>query len=145
MYESSIEIRVRYGETDQMGYVYYGNYALYYEEGRTSAIRQIGVTYKNLEEIGIMMPVMEFNIQYFRPAFYDEVLTVKSQIKEIAADDTEVFFHSEIYNEAGKKLNASVVKLAFVDAQTRRKTQIPDLLFQALAPYFQEPSQNELK
>lgn len=137
MYESSIQIRVRYGETDQMSYVYYGNYALYYEEGRTHAIRAIGVTYKSLEAIGIMMPVMEFNIQYLRPAFYDELLTVKSQIRSLAADDTEVVFHSEIYNEAGKKVNQCQIKLAFVDAQSRRKTTIPDMLYQALKPYFE--------
>lgn len=137
MYEARTQIRVRYGETDQMGYVYYGNYALYYEEGRTSAIRSLGVTYKNLEEIGIMMPVMNINITYFRPAYYDELLTVKSTIRNLSKEDTEVTFHSEIYNEAGKKLNESSIKLAFVDAATRRKTGVPELLYDQLKDFFE--------
>ncbi|MBX9448548.1 MAG: acyl-CoA thioesterase [Taibaiella sp.] len=137
MYEASTQVRVRYGETDQMGYVYYGNYALYYEEGRTSAIRFLGVTYKNLEEIGIMMPVMNINITYFRPAYYDELLTVKSTIRNLSKEDTEVTFHSEIYNEAGKKLNESSIRLAFVDAATRRKTRVPELLYDQLRGFFE--------
>lgn len=137
MYEASTQIRVRYGETDQMGYVYYGNYALYYEEGRTSAIRSLGVTYKSLEEIGIMMPVMSINITYFRPAYYDELLTVKSTIRNLSEEDTEVTFHSEIYNEAGKKLNESTIRLAFIDAATRRKTGVPGLLYDQLKVFFE--------
>lgn len=137
MYEASTRVRVRYGETDQMGYVYYGHYALYYEEGRTDAIRQLGLTYKNLEEIGIMMPVMNINITYFRPAFYDEVLTVKSCIRTLTDADTEVYFYSEIYNEDGKKLNESTIKLAFVDAHARKKTIIPTLLYDKLKAFFE--------
>lgn len=136
MFEYETKVRVRYGETDQMGYVYYGNYALYYEEGRTSAIRSIGVTYKSLEEIGIMMPVMNINITYFRPAHYDELLTVKCYLKELYQDDEEVIFYGEIFNEKGKKLNESTIKLAFVDASTRRKTKIPALLYDKLKVYF---------
>ena len=137
MYEANTEVRVRYGETDQMGYVYYGNYALYYEEGRTNAIRELGVTYKNLEEIGIMMPVMNSNITYFRPAHYDELLTVRSCIQSLSKEDMEVDFHSEIFNEKGKKLNESIIKLAFVDANTRKKTTIPALLYERLQPFFE--------
>lgn len=136
MYTSIKEIRVRYGETDQMGYVYYGNYALYYEEGRTDAIRQLGVTYKNLEEIGIMMPVMNININYLRPAFYDELLRLETSILVLSETDTEVVFHTIIYNEQGKKINEGTVKLAYIDANTRRKTTIPPLLYEKLKDFF---------
>ena len=83
MYQHQTQIRVRYGETDQMGYLYYGNYALYYEVGRTDAIRQLGLTYKWMEQNGVALPVAECNLQYLRPAFYDELLTVNTIIKEI--------------------------------------------------------------
>ena len=136
MYESSTEVRVRYGETDQMGYVYYGNYALYYEEARTHAIRCIGISYKNLEEIGIMMPVMNMNITYLRPALYDELLLIKTQIRTLTDMDTEIVFYSEIFNEKEKKLNEATIKLAFVDADNRRKTTIPPLLYEKLKVFF---------
>ena len=77
MYSSTTKIRVRYGETDAMGYVYYGNYPLYYEVGRTEMIRDLGLTYKKIEEDGILLPVTSLNIKYYKPALYDELLTVK--------------------------------------------------------------------
>ena len=76
MYSSEVEIRVRYSETDKMGYVYYGNYAQYFEVGRVEALRNLGLPYKELEESGILMPVVSFNIKYLKPAFYDDVLGV---------------------------------------------------------------------
>lgn len=136
MYQSETYLRVRYGETDQMGYVYYGNYALYYEEARTEAIRQIGITYKELEAMGVMMPVMELNIQYLRPAFYDENLRIVCTVKDVLPTDKEITFHGEIYNEKGKILNKGQVKLAFVDSTTRKKTTIPQLLFDLLSSHF---------
>ncbi len=83
MYESTTQVRVRYGETDQMGYLYYGYYALYYEVGRAEAIRQLGFTYKELEDMGIVMPVAELNAKYLRPALYDNLITVKTILKEL--------------------------------------------------------------
>lgn len=136
MFEATIDIRVRYGETDQMGYVYYGNYALYYEQGRTEAIRSLGVTYKNLEEIGIMMPVMNMNIQFLRPAFYDDLLTIHTIIDSLNKEDEIVIFKTYITNEAGKKINEGTIQLAFVDATTRRKTTIPSILYDKLKPFF---------
>jgi len=120
-----------------MGYVYYGHYALYYEEARTDAIRKLGVSYKKLEEIGIMMPVMELNVTYLRPAFYDDLLTVHCSIKEVTPEDKEIVFHGEIFNEKGKKLNVGIVRLAFVDMNTKRKTTIPPILYDALIQHFQ--------
>src|SRR2546423_1693659 len=97
MYESTTQIRVRYGETDQMGFLYYGYYALYYEVGRAEAIRQLGFTYRELEALGIQMPVVELNAEYLRPALYDDLITVKTILKELPLG-SKVEFHSELYN-----------------------------------------------
>ena len=80
---NTTEIRVRYGETDQMGYCYYGNYAQYFEVGRVEALRSLGMSYKALEEQGVMLPVSEFSVKYLSPAFYDDLLTVKTEITAI--------------------------------------------------------------
>src|SRR5690242_2231348 len=103
MYTSTTQVRVRYGETDQMGYLYYGYYALYYEVGRAEAIRQLGFTYRQLEEMGIMMPVVELKAQYFRPALYDDLITVTTILKELP-QEAKIQFHSELYNEQGQLL-----------------------------------------
>lgn len=135
MYTATTQIRVRYGETDQMGYLYYGNYALYYEVGRTDAIRQLGFTYQELEEKGILMPVVEFHTQFLRPAFYDDLLTVHTSIKELD-EGCNIQFHTEIYNEKNKLLNKGVTTLVFVDALSKKKTAMPELLIERLSPYF---------
>src|SRR5690606_36415022 len=90
MYISTTQIRVRYGETDQMGYLYYGFYALYYEQARTEAIRQLGLTYKSLEESGVMMPVMEMNAKYYRPAHYDDLITVDTRVETLDESSPEI-------------------------------------------------------
>jgi acyl-CoA thioester hydrolase len=136
MYTSTTQIRVRYGETDQMGYLYYGYYALYYEQGRAEAIRQLGFTYRELEEAGVIMPVVEMNAKYFRPALYDDLVTVKTSLRVLDKESPQVQFHSELYNESGKLLNEGVVTLVFFDPKTRRKMAMPEVLFTKLAPYF---------
>src|ERR1044072_9406938 len=100
MYSSTTQIRARYGETDQMGFLYYGYYALYYEVGRAEAIRQLGFTYRELGELGIQMPVVELHAHYLRPALYDDLITVKTILKELP-EGPKVQFHAELYNEAG--------------------------------------------
>jgi acyl-CoA thioester hydrolase len=139
MYSTTTEIRVRYGETDQMGYLYYGNYALYYEVGRTDAIRKLGFTYKELEEQGVMMPVAEMQTKYIRPAYYDDLITVKTILKELPPQH-KIQFHTELYNEKGELLNVGITTLAFIDAQTKRRSQMPDALRATLQPYFETPS-----
>ncbi|MBL7711666.1 MAG: acyl-CoA thioesterase [Chitinophagaceae bacterium] len=138
MYEYTTEIRVRYGETDQMGYLYYGNYALYYEVGRTDAIRHLGFTYKAMEEQGIALPVAECNLRYLRPAFYDDLITIKTSIREMPRGSV-IQFHSELYNQHGKLINKGLTTLVFFDMKERKKTTIPDFLRTSLEPYFQEP------
>ena len=135
MYEYTTEIRVRYGETDQMGYLYYGNYALYYEVGRTDAIRNLGLTYKAMEEQGIALPVAECKLQYLRPAFYDELITVKTIIKEMPVSSV-IQFHTELYNEQNKLINKGLTTLVFFDIKARKKTSIPESLQKSLSPYF---------
>ena len=135
MYESTTQIRVRYGETDQMGFLYYGNYALYYEVGRAEAIRQLGYTYRELEEMGIMMPVVELKSQYFRPALYDNLITVKTILKELPKGP-KIEFHSELYNEEEQLLNKGITTLVFYDPKEKRKTEMPAQLQERLKPFF---------
>ncbi len=136
MYEATTNIRVRYGETDQMGYLYYGNYALYFEVGRTDAIRELGLTYKEMEENGVMMPVAEVNIKYIRPALYDDLITVKTIIKELPTG-SKIDFHTELYNEKGKLLNVGVTTLAFYDPIKKKTVEMPELLRSRLMPFFE--------
>jgi acyl-CoA thioester hydrolase len=142
MYTASTQIRVRYGETDQMGYLYYGYYALYYEVGRAEAIRQLGFTYRELEETGIMMPVAEMNAKYYRPALYDDLITVKTILKEIP-EGSKIHFHSELYNEAGTLLNVGVTTLVFYDMKKKKKVHMPKDLMNRLQPFFTNQSGNE--
>ena len=135
MFTSTTQIRVRYGETDQMGYLYYGNYALYYEVGRAEAIRQLGFTYRELEEMGIMMPVVELHSHYYRPALYDDLVTVKTSLKELP-DSPKIQFHSELYNEARQLLNKGVTTLVFYDPQLKAKANMPEELYSRLSPFF---------
>lgn len=135
MIESDTQIRVRYGETDQMGFLYYGNYALYYEVGRTQLIRELGLSYKQIEEAGILMPVTELKIKYLRPARYDDLITVRTTLKEWP--QPKIIFTSALYNEQQELLNIGTTALVFLDAVTRRKmTDVPDILAGRLKPYF---------
>lgn len=136
MYTHETQIRVRYGETDQMGYLYYGNYALYYEVGRVEFIRSIGMSYKEMEEeMGIMMPVLSLNMRYVRPALYDELLTVRTSLRNLPTET--VIFEVEIYNEKKKLVNGGKVMLAFFDQQTNKRVMAPDKLLKGLQPYFE--------
>jgi len=135
MYTSETQIRVRYAETDQMDVVYYGNYAQYFEVGRVESIRQLGLSYKNMELDGVILPVVELTIKYLRPAHYDDLLTIRTTIREIPVDH-RILFHQEVYNEQGKLLTAGKVLLYFLKKDTKEKTKIPDYLEEKLAPWF---------
>lgn len=137
MFSTTTTIRVRYGETDQMGFLYYGNYALYYEVGRVDMIRQLGITYKELEESGIIMPVVELKSKYIRPALYDDLITVKTMLKEFPTDH-KISFHSELYNEKEELLNIGTTTLVFLDAKTKRKIQMPEILQEKLKGFFEK-------
>jgi acyl-CoA thioester hydrolase len=135
MYESITKVRVRYAETDQMNVVYYGNYAQYFEVGRVESIRQLGYTYKDMEASGVIMPVVDLHIRYLRPATYDDLLTIKTQVRELPVDHRIEFFQ-EVFNERGKMLTSGKVTLYFLELTTRRKTHMPKALRERLAPYF---------
>ncbi len=135
-----IEIRVRYGETDQMGYLYYGNYAQYYEVGRAEAIRSLGLSYRAMEEeLKILMPVMTLNMRYVRPAHYDDLLTVRTQVRHLPA--STINFHVEVYNEKAALVNGGMVKLCFIDAENKQSVPAPPLLIEKLQPFFTPPTE----
>jgi len=116
MITHDIQVRVRYAETDQMGYVYYGNYATYFEVARVETFRHIGFSYKEMEDAGVMMPVLEYKTKYIKPAFYDDLLTIKVKIPE--KPGVRIRFEYEVYNEAGVLLNVSETTLVFINKNT---------------------------
>jgi acyl-CoA thioester hydrolase len=135
LYAYDTQIRVRYGETDQMGYMYYGHYASYYEVGRVETIRSLGCTYKDLETVhGILLPVVSLEMRFVRPAFYDDLLTVHTEIRRMP--DTHILFHVDIYNEKRKLINGGRVRLCFFDPKENKVVQAPEFLKQSLQPYF---------
>ncbi len=122
-FSHNIELRVRYGETDQMGYCYYGNYAQYFEVGRVETLRSLGMSYKQLEEDGYMLPVSELNIQYKKPALYDDLLTIKTTITEVKG--ARIYFSYEITNETNQLIAIATTTLVFVAKENMRPTQPP--------------------
>jgi len=124
------QIRVRYAEADRMGYVYYGNYAMYFETARTEMLRSLGYTYKGWEDSGLILPVREFNIRYHSPAFYDDLLSIHTIIRERPA--VRITFHHEVYNEEGVKLCTGSLVLVFIDAKSRRPRQAPEEFLTAI-------------
>jgi acyl-CoA thioester hydrolase len=135
MFISETKVRVRYGETDKMGVVYHGNYAEYFEVARAESIRQLGSTYKEMEAMGIVMPVVELHIKFLRPAHYDDLLNVKTILKELPADH-RIEFHQEVYNEEEKLLTTGKVVLYFMNIKTMEKTTMPKQLEEKLMTYF---------
>lgn len=138
MYTHEYQKRVRYGETDQMGYVYYGNYAQYYEIGRVEMLRSLGMTYKEMEQdMGIMMPVVNLEIRYLRPARYDELLTIKTTLQSLPGEKY-ILFHVEIFNEEERLINGGSVRLCFVDIKSGKTVPPPEALMERLRPFFEE-------
>lgn len=135
MFTSKTQIRIHYALTDQMGLVYYGNYAQLYEIGRTEALRSLGLTYKEIEATGIIMPVTEMHTRFLRPALYDDLLTVVTMVKEMPLH-SKIIFHSEIYNEKNELLNIGDVTLYFLDAKTMKRSDMPEQIKEKLVDYF---------
>ncbi len=128
-YHSS-SFRVRYAETDQMGVVYHGNYAQYFELGRTEWLRSIGITYKNMEKTGIIMPVISLSSQFKHSAFYDEILTVKTILKK--APSVRIEFDFEITNSKEEIITLGNVVLAFINSKTMKPIRCPNYLLEKL-------------
>jgi acyl-CoA thioester hydrolase len=137
MFITETRIRVRYAETDQMNVVYYGNYAQYFEVARAESIRNLGFTYKEMESAGVMMPVVEMQTKFLRPAHYDDLLTIKTILRELPADHRIQFEH-EVYNQEKKLLTLGKVILYFVKIGSFEKTVMPASLRQVLHSFFQE-------
>ncbi|MFC5269425.1 acyl-CoA thioesterase [Adhaeribacter terreus] len=135
MYQTDVQIRVRYSETDQMGYVYYGNYAAYFEVARTEAFRRLGIHYKEMEAAGVMMPVLEMKTKFIKPAKYDDLLTIRLFLKHNPTA-ARILFEYEVFNEAEQLLTIGETTMVFVDMKTGRPTPTPQEIQQTMAPYF---------
>ena len=136
MITRDVQLRVRYAETDQMGYVYYGNYATYLEVGRVEMLRALGISYKEMEDQGVMMPVVEYKTRYFKPAKYDNLLTIRVTIKE--KPSVKIIFEYDIINEEGILLNKSETTLVFVNKETGKPCQLPEHIAALFNPFFSE-------
>ncbi|MFN8166678.1 MAG: thioesterase family protein [Bacteroidia bacterium] len=134
MLTNEIHIRVRYAETDQMGYVYYGNYAAYFEVARVEMLRTLGFNYKELELEGVMLPVLEFSIKYFKPAYYDDLLTIKTTVPEMPG--ARIRFLYEIYNEKNELLNKAETTLVFINKTTNRPVVMPAKMQSVMKSHF---------
>ena len=135
MFEHSTRLRVRYGETDQMGYMYYGNYAQFYEVGRVEMLRSLGLTYSGMEASGIMMPVLELNCKYLKPALYDEEITIRVIMEEMPR--IKIHFRYELYNEKQELINTGETLLVFINMKTNRPCLPSQEFRDKLKPYFE--------
>lgn len=135
MYTSETKIRVRYGETDQMGYVYYGNYAEYFEVGRVEAMRELGMSYKSLEDRGIMLPVLDMQVKFIKPSFYDDELTIKTHIIELPS--TRIKFEYEVLNEKKELVNKASTTLVFFDKEKGKPISAPKDFIDKMKIYFE--------
>ncbi len=134
MYISETTVRVRYAETDRMGYVYYGNYTQYYEIGRVEALRQLGTSYKEMEDNGIMLPVYTCSIKYIKPALYDDLLVIKTIIRKLPT--VKISFDYEIYNQKNELLNTANTLLVFINVKTHKPCPAPDAFLEKIKNFF---------
>ncbi|CAN5227772.1 thioesterase family protein [soil metagenome] len=135
MYSHKTQIRIHYAWTDQMGVVYHGHYAQFYEIGRTESLRNLGFTYKDMKANGIILPVIDIHSRFLRPARYDDLLTVVTLLKEVPTHH-KIVFHSEIYNEHSELLNVGDVTLYFMEAKTMKRSAMPSDLKTKLEEFF---------
>lgn len=136
MFTTETQVRVRYAETDQMGVVYHANYFLYFETARAESIRELGLTYADMEKSGIIMPVVDVHCKYMRPARYDDLLTIKTMLKELPLHH-KIEFHHEVFNESGELLAVGKITLYFMERKTMKKAVMPVQLLEKIKPYFE--------
>ena len=134
MIKNQTKIRVRYAETDQMGYVYYGNYAQFFEVGRVEWLRSLGVSYKSLKDSGVMLPVINLNVQYIKPAKYDDLLTITTILSK--KPQVKIEFDFEITNEKGELLTTGYTSLVFMDMKKNRPIKGPAQLLEDIYSRF---------
>ena len=135
MFIAETKLRVRYAETDQMGVVYHGNYFEFFEAARAEAIRDLGYTYADMEREGVIMPIVEVHARFLRPALYDELLTIKTILKEMPLHH-KIEFHHEVSNEKGELLTTGRVVLFFMELKTKKRHVMPETLYRKLQSYF---------
>ena len=135
MFEHTTKLRVRYGETDQMGYMYYGNYAEFYEVGRVEMLRSLGLTYTWMEASGIKMPVLEMKCKYIKPALYDEEISIKVILEKMPG--VRIHFKYELYNPGNELINVGETLLVFVNMETNRPCMPPQEFLDKLKPFFE--------
>ncbi len=136
MIHTTHSIRVRYGETDPMKYVYYGNYAEYFEVARVELFRTLGISYDEIERRGIFLPVSEYKIKYLKPGLYDQLLEIHTYIKKIPG--VKIEFDYEIYNEDKVKITEASTTLFFLDAETNKIVRCPDFLLDLINKNWKE-------
>ena len=136
MLTSETKVRVRYAETDQMGVVYHSNYFPYFEVARVESFRQLGVSYAEIEKMGVIMPVVDVHARYLRPALYDDLLTIKTSLKELPLHH-KIEFHHEVFNEKEELLCVGRIILYFMEKATMKRTNMPEALKKTLERYFQ--------
>jgi acyl-CoA thioester hydrolase len=134
MFTHETTLRVRYGETDRMGYVYYGTYPLYFEVGRVEALRSLGFPYRAIEEDGVMLPVHDMQVKYHRPARYDDELTIRTTIRSMPG--VRIIFDYQVLDAQGTLLTEASTTLVFVDMASGRPRAAMKELVSALGPYF---------
>ena len=134
-YSGKTQLRVRYGETDKMGVVYYGNYPLYFEVGRNALLRNFNMSYRDIEDDGTILPVVSLNVKYYKPAFYDDLLTITTTVRKMPA--VKIIFDYQIHNESGELIAEGDTILVFTDSSTRRPCRAPESLLHALKPFFE--------
>jgi acyl-CoA thioester hydrolase len=137
MFTSSTQIRVRYAETDQMGVVYHSNFFPYFESARAESIRELGFTYADMEKMGVIMPVTDVHCRYLRPAKYDDLLTIKTTLRELPVHH-KIEFHHEVFNEKDELLAVGKIILYFMEAHSMKRTGMPVHLLEKLQPYFDQ-------
>lgn len=118
-----------------MAYVYYGNYSFYFETGRVEALRSLGLSYKSMEDkLGVFMPVMNMNVRYLRPCYYDELLILETTILHLPERTIE--FETKIFKEQNELANQGKVTLCFVDIKTKKRVNAPEVIVDKLKSYF---------
>jgi acyl-CoA thioester hydrolase len=135
MFTTTTQVRVRYAETDQMGVVYHSNYFPYFESARAESIRELGYTYADMEKMGVIMPVVDVHCRYLRPALYDDLLSIKTTLKELPVHH-KIEFHHEVFNEKQELLAVAKIILYFMEAKGMRRTAMPAQLLEKLQSYF---------
>lgn len=136
MIKVTTKVRVRYSETDQMGYVYYGNYPQYFEVGRVELFRYIGLPYKDIEEYGIMLPVADLSIKYIKPAKYDDELLITTIVKKIP-EGARIVFEYEIKNQEDILLTKGDTTLYFMDKNSGKILRCPEQILNIMKPFFE--------